>query len=164
MTTVDEIAASFLRTVAEPTPLLDEALAFVLAHPEHHNQGFWLFTGPGGTVWTGVREPACGTTGCLAGWGAALHDPQLRVFNGEEVVLRDGRAVSIESYARHVFGITFSQSRYLFAGVRTVDELEIAIKEIKNDPAISLSDLEITVSRALIDRLPWQGAGARETS
>jgi hypothetical protein len=59
--------------------LLERTAAWIEAHPEHFDMGRWV---RGTLVIDKGQEPACGTTGCIAGTAWALHHGFIRQVEG----------------------------------------------------------------------------------
>lgn len=99
-------------------PVLRKELEHITAHREEWQQSVWLRT---------TTLTACGTVGCLAG-NAVVHAGWAPVHNGElvdvrqhvgaqfDVVMRDGKTMSIRDAARQELGLEYWQANLLFGG------------------------------------------------
>lgn len=90
--------------------LLTRVRDHIRAHPEQHDQFYW------------VRKSECGTTGCIAGWAVLLNGDALepgKHFSGEHDVstmdyaLMDNRD-TISHFAQQLLGLSYSQREQLF--------------------------------------------------
>jgi hypothetical protein len=122
--------------------LLRETLEWIKAHPEEHYQGDWA------RLYNAKGEP-CGTSMCFAGhatvlaggtfdtkifakneeWnvnsetGAHIDTTEYYVEEWDEYELPDN-VVHVSVFARDALGLTQEEQSYLFAGHRTLEELE----------------------------------------
>lgn len=142
----------------QQTELLRSARKIVAENPERHEQGHWFASLTGvldGTPVEDVRPyalkplewddadepgPACGTTGCVAGWICILAAPKgARLVSaslwGSQGILLPGAAeqADISAYAQSQAGLSEDQADYLFASYRSreeiLDELDRLIEE-----------------------------------
>ncbi len=89
-----------------------------------------------------ATRPVCGTTGCVAGWGAILGAPDGTQVNNGSVFLPDGTDSSIWDYARERFGLDTMQASWLFEGNRTRDEVLEALDALIENPRAYIGDEE----------------------
>jgi hypothetical protein len=97
---------------------LRKELAHITAHRDEWQQSVWLRT---------TATTACGTVGCLAG-NTVLHAGWVPTHNGElvdvhqyvgaqyDVVMRDGKTMTIRDAARQELDLKYWESNLLFAG------------------------------------------------
>jgi hypothetical protein len=101
---------------------------------------------------TGLREPSCGTTACVAGWavivdggkflnaGAVaarpeeLEDPNLLTWKQEVRVPKTGQwvefdTISVAARARRLLGLNYHEAEELFRASRTEDEIMDLLKQ-----------------------------------
>lgn len=137
--------------------LAQKVLNKVRKHPERHNQADFIAM-PGGphkfynedgteniatiTV-ADFKKTACGTTGCLAGWAAALTAPAGTVLDPiwSNLIFPDGTKADVEMYAIKALGITVGQANALFYCY----DNETAIKRLEyliEHPSAGLRELE----------------------
>lgn len=120
--------------------LLKKTLEQIKAHPELHNQNFWVVAN---------EENLCGTAMCFAGHAAVLSgaenpDPK-KHFIEDWYVRKDNLAYmnyedtyqvpfkdyeSVSKYAGRELGLTSEQSDWLFDSNRTLEEIESAVEEL----------------------------------
>lgn len=116
------------------TALLREVRQVVADNPERHNQNTWissLFGSLNDTLVEEVRQlalqplpgtvddytsPACGTTGCVAGWASVLAAPKGSVFRGMRIEFPDdGGSAHVSQYAEKALGLSDGQAIDLFS-------------------------------------------------
>lgn len=153
--------------MASNTDLLRQVRRIVAENPERHDQDVWYGNAFDDEVeeardqlvedvrqWA-LRpipksplsvEATCGTTGCVAGWGAILHAPKgSRLQQGARVVLPNGEWDSIHRYAQNAFGLTASQASELFSPSLSREEV--------------LEELDYLIENPDDDRPRWEREG-----
>jgi hypothetical protein len=94
---------------------LDEAIAYIEAHPEEHYQSSWFTRG------------ACGTTACLAGTVAVLDGwkPDW-IGNRAEYVTKGEARRYVATVACELLGLDAAsdEREYLFLGADTLDDIK----------------------------------------
>ena len=95
---------------------LDEAIAYIEAHPEQHDQGSWFARSPCGTV-------AClaGTVALQAGWSPAWPKRHSAFAYTAE---KNGARRTVRSVAREILGATREQESTLFFRAGTLDDIK----------------------------------------
>jgi hypothetical protein len=130
--------------------LLNDTMNWIKAHPELHRQSDWVQP-------YDANGEACGTSMCFAGHAAMLagatFDPEIfnkleewnvdaesgkhvdstEYYNEEmdEYDLPDG-TVHVSDFARDALGLNSDERAFLFAGHRSVQELEDAVDLLSN--------------------------------
>jgi len=97
---------------------LDEAIAYIEAHPEQHDQRHWF------------RRSDCGTTACLAGTVAMLGGwrPDFGLFGGNGRTLhvhKDGTRKHVGDVADELLGLSREQSDALFVNATNLDDIRL---------------------------------------
>jgi hypothetical protein len=87
---------------------LDEAIAYIEAHPSEHDQMIWL-------------DARCGTTACLAGHVALLAGGEPQTFG---YVRLGGKEWHVSDLARHILDLNHDEEEALFYGADGVDEIK----------------------------------------
>lgn len=94
---------------------LDQAIAYIEAHPEEHDQGLWF------------GERGCGTTACLAGTVAVLNG-WVPVFEHGEArdVEKDGERAYVGNVATELLGLDpdGGERDYLFFVAADIDDIK----------------------------------------
>lgn len=124
--------------------LLEEAMSFIEAHPEMHEQAHWF-------------NP-CKTAFCFAGHVAVLSGVESPISAGLEIgdiwgVTADGKSVAMDDdadacvhggtrhvsyYAQSLLGLTFQQGDALFSAYNTREVLRHLVDVLKADPEVDL--------------------------
>ncbi len=85
-----------------PEVLAKETYAYIIEHPEEHDQGVW---------WR--KKPFCGTTACFAGHAVHIAYPDAK-FKRDGFVEIDGEGRSIPDLAQDLLDLSFFQANALF--------------------------------------------------
>lgn len=112
---------------AEQTARAHELMAFLIEHPEMHDQDFWIQFAPtwnGQDMTTALAFQQCGTTACAAGWAVLLAGG--RIYSGERSKL-NGKSEPINVQARELLGLSVEEAHHLFYETHTLDEVCDAI-------------------------------------
>ncbi len=118
--------------------LLEDVMTYIKDHPEEHDQA--SFARPD-------LDNECGTTCCFAGHALllsgkyALSNGSVEAFFVDKETgcrVRDGR---IPAHATRLLGITDQQSYELFYSAATLDDVELVVKAIQNNPDIEDTEL-----------------------
>lgn len=75
----------------------------------------------------------CGTTRCVAGWVVELTAAWVsdNMFNpGYQVVATPNRFYEVDDYAQAELGLSDSQAERLFFATNTIEDVQLAIKEL----------------------------------
>lgn len=116
---------------------LDETLAFIEAHPEAHNQAFFVKPEKKAPA---VQIPGngeiCGTTACFAGWTVLLDHEHFAlgkdVFGDTWAVVRGTQdRISFYNEAKRLLGLTHMEATDLFYASATLDDVKSTIDRIK---------------------------------
>lgn len=148
--------------------LIKNTMDLIKAQPEVYDQDNW------------VSEDAyspCGTTMCFAGHvavlaGAEIPDPKKhQIFDwyvgpeGEYLNYKDfwnlnKPGESVSAYARKAMGIDNDEALYMFAHDRSVEDLELAVKELLEHGAIrTFNDDEDDYEDYCCDRCSYDDEG-----
>lgn len=103
--------------------VLDQITTF----PETHDQSLWFSVDD---------TEACGTVGCVAGWAAQPHLSQLQA----ESELNEDFYFDWEAWGKQALGLDWEQATYLFAGIRSRDEVLLALKELANGDPMTIPE------------------------
>lgn len=117
--------------------LLEETLDYILVHPEEHDQGVW------------IEQTECGTTRCFAGTAVMLTGYRLCIGSNASCLVPandelgypvgDGRWIApIQEVAIRELGLNIQQALQLFNCQRTIDDLQLAVKDIVNEQLVSV--------------------------
>lgn len=94
---------------------LDEAIAYIEAHPEEHSQGSWFYRG------------SCGTTACLAGTVAlqAGYVPDWsRDYVSAQFVIKGAERRYTPLVAAEILGLEADDADALFLGANDLEEIK----------------------------------------
>jgi len=83
-----------------------------------------------------LLEHACGTTGCVAGWGAALEYPAASFEGAEKLVIPvpvGTWTANVRDVARYSLELTDEQASWLFSQYRAQDEVLWALENDNPD-------------------------------
>ena len=103
----------------------ENAIGWIEANPEKHNQAMW------------ATQTDCGTTMCLAGVIVSQAGAQIKFATRTETatcVTKDGEERSIPDYAAELLGVDFYgtiQTRLFYAN-NTLAEIKSIVKDVAN--------------------------------
>lgn len=90
-----------------------------------------------GAVW-----PVCGSTGCIAGWGAILAAQPGSRIRGNRIILPNGDKWPMDMWVARKMGLTWEQADYLFSPARQRERLIRILDALIEDPTTDVTQVE----------------------
>lgn len=152
---------------------LTTVLEFISENPNKHDQSTWIYTGDvpdervgdHGIVKVNQEAYDCGTTGCLAGWGAMLNGWQPVInqhelpaelrYNGDIVKLdKKGNIVEVAWsslwFGKHM-GLTAEEEDLLFSGGNSISDLWFIAEALSGGKITKPDSVAVDENRSKFD-------------
>lgn len=128
-------------TDVTPRVALIVTLDFIHDNPERHDQDVWMMDEED---WKNPHS--CGTSACVAGWGALFAGYRPVRDNGYMVSLPDSEdTIPVPFAAADVFGLDSETADWLFEAYRTTDELEYVRQTLRAGGTVQDAILNIVL-------------------